>query len=54
MSRRTPYLFEVTYRDGRVERCMFYATTRAEAQKSVEAWARRLGVEVEPVEGEER
>jgi len=50
MNRRTPYRFEVVVRDGRVEQIAFYGTSKEDAMRHAEAWGRRLGVEVEPVE----
>ena len=52
MTRRTAWLFHVTRRDDTTERCIFYAATKAEATRYAEAWAARLGVDVEPVEDE--
>jgi hypothetical protein len=54
MSRRlTPFLFEVVYMDGRVERAIFYAPSRSKAEQMAAEWGRRMGLEVEPVDREQ-
>lgn len=50
MTARTPYLYEIVFTDGRVERAVFYARSRPAADLMAEAWAKRLGVDVAPLE----
>jgi hypothetical protein len=47
VTRRTAWLFLVTRPNGTAEQAIFYAPSKADAVKYAEAWAWRMGFEVE-------